>query len=139
MRASPAKTDSTSWDDRSPCVRSSTGAVLIAAAALGVASGCVGQGAARPEAAGARDDVIAGARHDFRHSRGVPPAFVRCFLPGLRQALDGPALDRLAATARDRGRPAAARALNRLAVPIGDRCGERWYVPQLTGAAGGLG
>ena len=39
----------------------------------------------------------------------------------------------------DYGQPAAARALNGFAAPIGDRCGERWHVPQLTGAAGGLG
>jgi hypothetical protein len=117
----------------------STGAVLLAVATLGLAGGCDGDTAAQRDAPDARDDVIAGVREDFRDSQGVPPAFVRCFLPGLRRALDRPALDQLGATARDRGRPAAARALNRLAAPIGDRCGGRQYVPQLTGAARGLG
>jgi hypothetical protein len=116
-----------------------TGAVLLAVATLGLAGGCNGDTVAQREAPDARDHVLAGARDDFRHTEGVPPEFVNCFLPALRQALDRPALGRLGATARDRGLPAAARALNRLAAPIGDRCGGRRYVPQLTGAAGGLG
>lgn len=104
-----------------------------------MATGCDGEMATQREGADARADVIAGARDDFRHSQDVPASFVRCFVPELRQALNRPALDRLGATARNRGQPAAARALNRFAAPIGDRCGGRQYVPQLTGAARGLG
>jgi hypothetical protein len=106
---------------------------LVAALAVGLSLGC----AETP--ADTRDDVIAGARDDFRHAEGVPSEFVDCFLPELRHALERESLDRLIAIRRDRGQPAAARALNGLAAPIGDRCGERWHVPQLIGAAGGLG
>jgi hypothetical protein len=95
--------------------------------------------AAQREAADARDGVIAGARDDFRHTEGVPPEFIDCFLPELRRALDPRTLEWLAAIRAEYGEPAAARALNGLAAQMGDRCGERWQVPQLTGAAGGLG
>jgi hypothetical protein len=117
-----------------PCLR----AVLIALVALGVAAGCDGNGAAPPELADVRDDVLAGARDDFRHTEGVPPDFVDCFLPALRRALDARSLEWLGAVRADYGEPAAARALNGFAARIGDHCGERWQVPQLTGAAGGL-
>ena len=116
-------------------MRPSLGAVLIAVVALG----CNGQGAAQPEVADVRDDVLAGARDDFRHTEGVPREFVDCFLPELRRALDPHSLEWLGAIRAEYGQPAAARALNGLAAPIGDRCGGRWQVPQLTGAAGGLG
>jgi hypothetical protein len=114
-------------------------AVLIAVVALGVATGCNGQGAAQPEVADVRDDVLAGARDDFRHTEGVPPEFVDCFMPGLRAALDARSLEWLAAIRAEYGQPAAARALNGFAAHLGDRCGARWHVPQLIGAAGGLG
>jgi hypothetical protein len=114
-------------------------AVLIAVVALGVATGCDGPGAAQRELADARDDVIAGARDDFRHTEGVPPEFVECFLPELRRALDPRSLEWLGAIRAEYGQPAAARALNGFAAQLGDRCGARWQVPELTGAAGGLG
>jgi hypothetical protein len=114
-------------------------AVLIAVVALGIATGCEGQGAPQRGVADARDDVIAGARDDFRHTEGVPPEFAGCFLRELRRALDPRSLEWLGAIRADYGRPAAARALNGFAARLGDRCGERWQVPQLTGAAGGLG
>jgi hypothetical protein len=113
--------------------------VLIATLALAVAAGCDDESGGSRAAADARDDVIAGARDDFRHTEGVPPEFVHCFLRELRRALDSRSLEWLAAIRADYGQPAAARALNGFAAPIGDRCGERWQVPQLIGAAGGLG
>jgi hypothetical protein len=69
--------------------------------------------------ADARDDVIAGARDDFRQTEGVPPEFVDCSLPELRRALDPRSLEWLGAIRAEFGEPR--------------------QVPQLTGAAGGLG
>jgi hypothetical protein len=117
----------------------SLGAVLIAVVAFAPGAGCDGEGAAQREAVEARDDVIAGARDDFRHTEGVQPEFAYCFLTELRRALDRRSLEWLAAIRADYGQATAARTLNGFAAPIGDRCGERWQVPQLTGAAGGLG
>ena len=83
--------------------------------------------------------MLAGAQVDFRHADGAPRAFRRCFLRELRRELDPEALRWLGAVRHDEGEPAAARALNVLAAPVADPCGERWLVPQLIEAADGLG
>lgn len=94
----------------------------------------------RIDAEALRDAIIRGAARDFRAGTGVGPnGFRRCLLEGLGRALDRAVLARLAAIARrPYGLARAAQALNELAVPIGDACGGRRYVPKLIAAATAL-
>jgi hypothetical protein len=88
-----------------------------------------------------RDLVLRGVGEDSRRGTGVgPPRFGICLRLGLRRALDRPTLQRLLSIARrPQGVPYAAQALSQLAVPIGDACGGRRFVPELTSAAAALG
>ena len=95
----------------------------------------------RPPAADAgvvRDAVIDGVRRDFRAAAGVPHGFAGCFRTGFRGELTARTLRDLVATRATRGQPKAARALNALGVAVGDSCGGREWVPQLTAAAAKL-
>jgi len=85
-----------------------------------------------------RRHVIEGARRDFRQATGDPAGFARCFVPRLGRKLTRARLGRFVALHASHGEPTVARALNGLGAPIGDECGGRRYVPQLTGAATGL-
>jgi hypothetical protein len=86
----------------------------------------------------AREAVLEGTRRDFRDTVGVPPGFPQCFVPALGRALTDKRLEALAVIHKSRGEPAAARALNDLGAPVGDSCGGREWVPELTTAAQGL-
>jgi hypothetical protein len=85
-----------------------------------------------------REAVLDGARRDFRNTVGVPARFPGCFLSTFGRALTRKRLAALAAVHQRKGEPAAARALNALGAPVGDSCGGREWVPELTGAATGL-
>ena len=87
---------------------------------------------------GAKGRVLHGARHDFATAVEGPAGFTACFLLGLRRELSPDSLEHLKAVRAERGTPAAARSLNHLGAPIGDECGGRRWVPELTDAAGGL-
>jgi hypothetical protein len=84
-----------------------------------------------------RDLVLHGVGEDFRRgTHAGPPGFALCLRLGIRRALDKTTLQRLLSIARrPEGAPYAAQALNGLAVPIGDACGSRRFVPELTSAA----
>jgi hypothetical protein len=88
-----------------------------------------------------RDKVLRGVAADYRAGTGVGPRrFGLCLRLGLRRALTGAQLDRLAAVyRRPSGRPFVAQALNRLAVPVGDSCGGRQFVPEMIAASAGFG
>jgi hypothetical protein len=86
-----------------------------------------------------RRAVLTGVRRDFRGAIGVPSGFEDCFLERFGRQLTQDELQRLATLRAARGEPAAARALNGLAVNSGDVCGGRRWVPELTEAAHGLG
>jgi hypothetical protein len=88
-----------------------------------------------------RDLIVRGVGEDSRRGTGVgPPGFGLCLRLGIRRALDKSTLQRLLSIARrPQGVPYAAQALSQLAVPIGDSCGGRQFVPELTSAAAALG
>lgn len=86
-----------------------------------------------------RHEVIDGARRDFQMAMDDPSGFADCFLARFGRALTRQELRRLVALRLVRGEPAAARALNQLGVQVGDLCGGRRWVPQLTEAARALG
>ncbi|MGH2845661.1 MAG: hypothetical protein ACRDL0_06505 [Thermoleophilaceae bacterium] len=116
-------------------------AALLAVSALVGLAGCRETPPPSPRDAAAeriRTAVLAGARRDFLHAEGASRGFVRCFVAGLRRELDRETLEWLRVVRSADGRPAAARGLNTIAAPVGDRCGERWTVPQLIEAARGL-
>jgi hypothetical protein len=87
-----------------------------------------------------RDRILRGVAADYKAGTGVGPRrFGLCLRLGLRRALSGAELDRLAAIYRQpAGRPLVAQALNRVAVPVGDRCGGRQFVPEMVAAAAGF-
>lgn len=87
-----------------------------------------------------RDAVVRGALHDFHSGTEAGPAgFDRCLAAGLRARLTRSRLEVLSAVHERRfGGPFTVQALARLAVPIGDRCGGRQYVPELIFAAHAL-
>lgn len=86
----------------------------------------------------ARRAVLNGAKRDFAHAVGVPPGFEECFLSRFSHKLTPSTLRRVFATHARRGEAAAARQLNGLGAALGDSCGDRRWVPQLTAAATGL-
>jgi hypothetical protein len=81
-----------------------------------------------------RARVLAGAERDFTGTT-PPPGFKECFLDSFGPVLTGATLDDLVQIREERGQPAAARALNGLAVAVGDGCGGREHVPQLISAS----
>ncbi len=87
-----------------------------------------------------RDKILRGVAADFKAGTGVGPhRFGLCLRLGLRRALTGAQLDRLAALyRRPSGGPLVAQELNRLAVPVGDGCGGRRFVPELVAASAGF-
>ena len=84
--------------------------------------------------------MVRGAGRDFATGTGVGGRrYESCVLTGLREALDRRTLTRLVQVYRRRdGRGFAAQALNRLAAPLGARCGHPYFVPELVEAARGL-
>ncbi|HWB69142.1 MAG TPA: hypothetical protein VG518_04130 [Solirubrobacterales bacterium] len=128
--------------------------VLALGAAICLAflpSGCGGDSGAKDSGADSaaaramstaelRDAVLTGVAADFSAGTGSGPAgFGACLRSGLGGLLGRPALHRLLAIARGPGGAArAARALNRLAVAVGDSCGGRRYVPELIAAGSAL-
>lgn len=87
-----------------------------------------------------RGKVVTGVGEDFRGgTHAGPQGFGLCMRLGMRRALDKPVLQRLLSVSRrPRGTAFAAGALNDLAVPVGDACGGRQFVPELTHAAAAL-
>ncbi|HEX3324098.1 MAG TPA: hypothetical protein VHR65_03010 [Solirubrobacterales bacterium] len=87
-----------------------------------------------------RDKILRGVAADYRSGSGVGPRrFGLCLRLGLRRALTGAQLDSLAAVyRRPSGRQFVAQALNRLAVPVGDSCGGRRFVPEMLAASTGF-
>jgi hypothetical protein len=87
-----------------------------------------------------RDKILRGVAIDYKAGTGVGPRrFGLCLRLGLRRALTGPQLDSLAALyRRPSGRQFVAPALNRIAAPVGDRCGGRQFVPELVAASAGF-
>lgn len=119
-----------------------TAPLLLAAAAIAI--GC-GSAASPPGGkgegfAGVRAAVVHGAARDFAVGTGVGgPRYEACVLGRLRAALDRPTLVRLVQVyRRPGGQQFAAQALNDLALPLGARCGHRFYVPELVEASRGL-
>jgi hypothetical protein len=87
-----------------------------------------------------RDKILRGVAADYRAGTGVGPRrFGLCLRLGLRRALTGAQLDRLAAVyGRPSGRQFVAQALNRVAAPVGDSCGGRRFVPEMLAASTGF-
>jgi hypothetical protein len=87
-----------------------------------------------------RGKIVTGVGEDFRSgTHAGPEGFGLCIRLGMRRALDKTTMQRLLAVSRrPDGRAYAAQALNDLAVPIGDACGGRQFVPELTHAAAAL-
>jgi hypothetical protein len=127
-------------------------AIFVAVAGLGIA-GCGGGGSepssssagASPhlaltgaEAEQVRQAVIAGAARDFRTAVPGPHGFEDCFVSQLRGELSRDRLEQLVGIHEADGNPEAAQALNALGAPLGDECGGRQWVPELTDAASGL-
>jgi hypothetical protein len=125
-------------------------AALVALCLLGGLAGCGdsedrGDGEA-PVNAGPqseevlRSKVVTGVGEDFRGgTHAGPRGYGICIRLGIGHALDRATLLRLLSVSRRPGGSAfAAQALNDLAVPIGDACGGRQFIPQLTHAAAAL-
>jgi hypothetical protein len=86
-----------------------------------------------------RAAVVHGATRDFAEGTGIGgPAYASCVESGLGRALDPPTIGSLATVYRRPGGAYAAQVLNALALPAATRCGHRYWVPELTGAAQGL-
>jgi hypothetical protein len=87
-----------------------------------------------------RDKILRGVAADYKAGTGVGPRrFGLCLRLGLRRALTGAQLDRLVAVyRRPSGRQFVAQALNRVAVPVGDSCGDRRFVPEMVAASTGF-
>ncbi len=83
-----------------------------------------------------RDRILAGVGEDFRRgTQAGPRGFGLCIRLGMRRALDRATLLRLLLVVRrPDGAAYGAQALNELAVPVGDACGGRRFVPELTAA-----
>jgi hypothetical protein len=115
--------------------------VAILVAGLVVAA-CAGsddkRGLSEGVAARTRGAVLSGAKRDFHYTVGVPRDFAECFTSAFGHTLTDKRLEALVAIRERRGEPAAARALNDFGAPVGDSCGGRQWVPELTTAAKGL-
>jgi hypothetical protein len=87
-----------------------------------------------------RDAVVHGAARDFAESTGIGgPAYAACVKSELGATLDPPTISSLAGVYRRPGNSAlVAQILNAMALPGATRCGHRYWVPELTGAARGL-
>lgn len=87
-----------------------------------------------------RDKILRGVAADYKAGTGVGPRrFGLCLRLGLRRALTGAQLDRLAAVyRRPSGKQLVAQALNRLAAPVADSCGGRQFVPEMILASTGF-
>jgi hypothetical protein len=87
-----------------------------------------------------RDAVVRGVGRDFAESTGISGAdFQACLKSELGAALDPPTISSLAGVYRRPGNSAyVAQILNAMALPGATRCGHRYWVPELTGAARGL-
>lgn len=87
-----------------------------------------------------RGAVVRGAGRDFAEGTGIGgPAYASCVADELGGALDPPTISSLAAVYRRPGNSAyVAQILNAIALPLATRCGHRYWVPELTGAARGL-
>jgi hypothetical protein len=114
-------------------------AVLAGLCLLGGLAGCDFSRRALSEEV-LRGKVVTGVGEDFRDgTHAGPKGFGLCMRLGMRRVLDKPVLQRLLSVSRrPRGTAFAARALNDLAVPVGDACGGRQFVPELTHAAAAL-
>jgi hypothetical protein len=87
-----------------------------------------------------RDAVVGGVGRDFAEGTGISGVdFQACMKGELRTALDPPTISSLASVYRRPGSSAyVAQILNAMALPGATRCGHRYWVPELTGAARGL-
>jgi hypothetical protein len=87
-----------------------------------------------------RDAVVQGAGRDFAEGAGISgPDYQACLKGELVVALDPPTISSLATVYRRPGNSAlVAQILNAMALPGATRCGHRYWVPELTGAARGL-
>ena len=87
-----------------------------------------------------RDAVVHGAARDFAQGTGIGgPTYAACVKSELGAALDPPTISSLASVYRRPGNSAlVAQILNAMALPGATRCGHRYWVPELTGAARGL-
>jgi hypothetical protein len=87
-----------------------------------------------------RGKVVTGVGEDFRGgTHAGPKGYGICVRVGIGRALDRATLRHLLAVSRrPHGGAHAAQALNALAVPIGDACGGRRFVPELVHAAAAL-
>jgi hypothetical protein len=92
-----------------------------------------------------RELILRGVDESFRPvAATAPEGFGLCLRRGLRERLGREELARLVARVRETGgrrvasQAIAAQALNGLAAPVGDGCGDRRFVPQLVAAAAPL-
>jgi hypothetical protein len=132
--------------------RALLGALGIAAAIALVLllGGCGGSGeptaAEHPGNAGPqseevlRSKIVTGVGEDFRGgTHAGPRGYGTCIRLGIGRALDRATLVQLLSVSRRPGGLAlAAQALNEIAVPAGDACGGRRFVPELVQAAAAL-
>jgi len=123
------------------------GSAILAGLAL-LLAGCGGSStvADAPKNAGPqseevlRSKIVTGVGEDFRNgTHAGPEGYGICIRLGMSHALDRATLLRLLSVSRrPRGTAFAARALSVIAVPIGDACGGRQFVPELIHAAAAL-
>jgi hypothetical protein len=87
-----------------------------------------------------RSKIVTGVGEDLRGgTHAGPRGYGICIRAGIGRVLDRAALRRLLnVSRRPRGGAFAAQALNAIAVPIGDACGGRRFVPELVHAAAAL-
>ena len=114
------------------------GPIVLLALTVGLGGCAAGAGPLSEEVL--RSKVVTGIGEDFREgTHAGPKGFGLCVRLGMRRVLDKPVLQRLLQISRrPDGTAYAARALSDLAVPVGDACGGRQFVPELTGAAAAL-
>ncbi len=119
-------------------------AAFLAATAGGSSSATSGSGPGNSARAAyfdhVRDAVVRGAGRDFSVGPGIGgPDFEACLKGELGAAPDPPTISSLATVYRRPGGSAfTAQILNAIASPLATRCGHRYWVPELTGAARGL-
>ena len=84
-----------------------------------------------------RRAILRGLGRDYLGGTQVgPPSFGLCLQRGMRRLLDEQELSSLTSVyRRPAGQQFTAQALNELAMPVGDRCGGRQYVPELIDAS----
>jgi hypothetical protein len=111
---------------------------IVLAAFLAATAGGSGTEARHSYFDRVRDAVVQGVGRDFAEGTGIGgPDYASCLKDEIGGALDPPTISSLATVYRRPGNSAyAAQVLNAIALPLATRCGHRYWVPELTAAAG---